>query len=172
MHTDHDDLIKEVRLFWSHLLKMTRNQYVSLHPYESKLQACFTAHLYGPDDIEKGKWLFQQLWTTGSRPDPKFLACSFQYLPNKEPKQLLDGSASSIEVLELSQLYAYMCLQDEGQCLADICDILHCDYIAEEVLGKSGEGVDPYARHLPCDPSEEQKIRQRCRVSQPLVAVK
>lgn len=57
-----------------------------------------------------------------------------------------------------------ICLQGGRQCLADLCDILHCDYIAEETLLRKQPGADPYARHAPCIPEKERQIKQKCKV--------
>ena len=55
-------------------------------------------------------------------------------------------------------------LQGNGHCLADLCDVLHCDYIAEEIMAEKGKGVDLYARHAPCEPKKEAAIKKKCRV--------
>merc|ERR1712130_445309 len=46
------------------------------------------------------------------------------------------------------------------QCLAHLCDVLHCDHIHEQILKSKGSrpSGDPYARHAPCVPEKVLQI--------------
>lgn len=63
----------------------------------------------------------------------------------------------------LHEEHSNLIQEEGGQCLADLCDVLHCDYIAEEIMAERSPGVDRYARHSPCIPSKELQIKQKCK---------
>ena len=65
----------------------------------------------------------------------------------------------------LSMVIPITYLQESDVCLADLCDVLHCDHLATENLWDGKSAFDPYARHAPCIPAKEAELKARCRVS-------
>lgn len=53
-------------------------------------------------------------------------------------------------------------------CLADLCDVLHCDRLAEPTTEEQQAAMKPHYKHEYCNQEEVSALRAKCRVRYPL----